>query len=115
MMIKLLMVFAELERTSMIERVTQAYAYRKICKRPAVSIYAEDLKAMISECIGEKLSGIGIRAGRQKDTPEQNFLENQLDTARQNAGYECRKNIAMLMIHRIGIHRDGSAEVIWNL
>jgi len=149
---------------------------RKICTGPVVSIYAEDLEAMIHECICEKLTGIGIQEERQQDTPEQNgirlkllaieksraqivdmlldgevnhemktllnqravqlkreqnLLEHQLEAARQNAAetdaaedfegiwqnadYECRKSIAMLMIHHIGIRRDGSVEVFWNL
>ena len=33
----------------------------------------------------------------------------------QTADYECRKSIAMRMIHQIVIKEDGDVEIIWNI
>lgn len=62
---------------------------------------------------------------------EQNQLNGQLEALRnkasetamgidledswENADYECRKKIAMLMIHQITVSEDGNVSIVWNL
>lgn len=62
---------------------------------------------------------------------EQNQLNGQLEALRnkacetamvidleeswKNADYECKKRIAMLMIHQITVSEDGNVSIVWNL
>jgi hypothetical protein len=38
-----------------------------------------------------------------------------LEDSWKNADYECRKRIAMLMIHQITVSEDGNVSIVWNL
>lgn len=69
------------------------------------------------------------RASQMKQ--EQNQLNEQLDALKNKAGetaavidleeswknadYDCRKRIAMLMIHQITVSEDGNVNIVWNL
>ena len=33
----------------------------------------------------------------------------------KNAGYDRKKSVAMILIHKILIHENGDAEIVWNL
>ena len=151
-------------------------SHKKICTGAKVTVYAEDLEAMVHDCIREKLSGISGSSERRDDPAEINgiklkilaiekscgqivdmlladdvnsamkellnqraaqlkqekkILNDRIEEIRskaaetaadlnyaeiwQTADYECRKSIAMRMIHQIVIKEDGDVEIIWNI
>ena len=152
-------------------------SHRKICSGPQVTIHAEELEALMENCIAEKLSALNIVPQTPKtnsdmvnrlklklkaiEQSEKQLLESMLsdgfneallalanqkatqlqqerlaltkqirllqqdDTenspppdlpqAWKTAEYIQKKSVAMLLLHKILIHEDGSAEVLWNI
>ena len=54
-----------------------------------------------------------IRLLQQDDT--ENSPPPDLPQAWKTADYIQKKSVAMLLLHKILIHEDGSAEVLWNI
>ena len=83
---------------------------------------SEDINSAMKELLNQ-------RAIRLKQ--EQNILNDRMEEIRnkeretasvvdfaeswKTADYECRKSVAMLMIHQIIISEDGSVNVVWNI
>ncbi len=153
-------------------------SHKKICTGTKVTIYAEDMEEMVSDCIAAKffdlkkeissvrtldsaesnrikLKLLTIEKSRQqlvdmllaedinrdvkellnqracRLTQEQEALNEQLETLKskaneptdgidleqawETADYDCRKSIAMRMIHQITVSENGSVDIAWTI
>ena len=66
-----------------------------------------------------------------EEKKEKNLLNEQLDALKnkasetavvidleeawKNADYDCKKKIAMLMIHQITVSENGNVSIVWNI
>ena len=116
MLVKLLMVFAEFERTSIINRVTQAYAHRSEMgfymggRRPygfeLIPTVIHNVNAPACAGILARCRNLQYRDGSEAPA---SYPTNP------TAGDKRKKAVAMAMIHKIFISEDGSTKVLWNL
>ena len=49
------------------------------------------------------------------DSGEESDIVIDLAHSWRSADYNCKKSVAMIMIHKIIISEDGNAQIIWNI